>query len=174
MRYDDTLVEGNVRVCFFTVELLSLDQLGWWISDSYHTHANRQQLFYHSLPEVEASGPLPEGIRLMSPNRFTSSSVYMLSASHSHTEGLTFQRVFVKSAPTHVTLPEDGGDFSDNGPLAPIDSICGAKGQWNKGPGLQHQISDWLIQIHPQIPTIGQSGEHQWFNASLLMLIKDL
>lgn len=40
----------------------------------------------------------------MSSIRFTYSSVYLLSASHSHAEGLTFERVLVKSAPPHLSL----------------------------------------------------------------------
>lgn len=71
--------------------------------------------------------------------RFTNT----LSTSHSHVEALTFERVFVKSAPPHVCLSEDGGDFSDNGPMTPIGFICGAEGQWNKGPGLSQTSADF-------------------------------
>lgn len=89
---------------------------------------------------VKASGPVHEGFRLMNSTRFSNT----LSTSHTHMEALTFEGVFVKSAPLHVCLSEDAGDFSDNGPMTPIDSIRGSEGQWNKGPGVHQQTSDWL------------------------------
>lgn len=108
------------------------------------TRAITQQHFCHSLPLTthfltRLRPPVVlEGFRLMNSARFLNA----LSRSHTHMEALTFEWVFVKSAPLHVCLSEDGGDFSDNGVMTPIDSICGSEGRWNKGPGVHQQTSD--------------------------------
>lgn len=84
---------------------------------------------------VKASGR-PRGIQIYEFHQVLKHTQHL---THTHMEALTFECVFVKSAPLRICLSENGGDFSDNGLMTPIDSICG---QWNKGPGVHQQTSD--------------------------------
>lgn len=155
MTYDNTSLQRNqslcVCVCVPVLLNWSLSQgINGWISDRYHTCAIRQQHFCHSHPvTTHFLTPLrPLVLSMRDSDSWIPPGSQTHSAPHTHIWKPWHLSVFLCSQPRCTSVYQRT--------VATFPTMA----WWRQLILSFDELSiDWLIRMHPQIPTTGQSRE---------------